>query len=153
MSLRFIRLSMAMTTATACLLSPLYKTPTRRSSPCESSSAPNSTVSEEQKGLITKLGTQFIKEAIDVEESEGTEEWEKEKSGCSFCQHFLQSPCKTQFTRWSKCVDKSKDLGMDYVNTCAEYTDALMSCTSDNDAYFALKQKEMEEKNGRDPEQ
>ena len=42
---------------------------------------------------------------------------------------------------------------MDYVNTCAVYTDALMSCTSDNDEYFALKQKEMEAEKGTDPDQ
>ncbi len=121
---------------------------------CEgAASSPELTITTEQKDLVNKLGTQFIKETVEAEEKEGTEEWEKEKSGCSFCQHFLQSPCKTQFMRWSKCVDKSKDLGMDYVNTCAVYTDALMSCTSDNDEYFALKQKEMEAEKGTDPDQ
>lgn len=110
----------------------------------------NSGVSAEQKGMIKALGEQFIKESIEVEEAEGTEEWEKEKSGCSFCQHFLQSPCKMKFMRWSKCVDKSKDVGMDYVSACAVYTDALMSCTSEHDEWFAQKQKEMEAQQGKD---
>ena len=153
MSRLFLRSGMATATTLAYLSSSVYHTSTRKNSLCDGSSALNSSISEEQKGLIKKLGTQFIKDTIEVEEKVGTEEWEKEKSGCSFCQHFLLSPCKTQFIRWSMCVDKSKELGMDYVNTCAEYTDALMSCTSHNDEYFALKQREMEEKNGKDPDQ
>ena len=94
-------------------------------------------ISEDEKKRFNKIAKEFIKLELNEERKKGgTEEWEKEKSGCSFCQHFLESPCKSPFTWWSKCVDKSKEAGLDYVNTCGEYTDALMACTSEHAAYF-----------------
>ena len=112
------------------------------------------TVSSEQKAQFAKVATQFIKDVIEKEEATAGAEaaWEEEKSGCSFCQHFLKSPCKKPFSRWSKCVDKSKDAGLDYVTTCGEYTDALMACTSEHSPWFEAEQKKMEEENGKDKE-
>ena len=53
-------------------------------------------------------------------------EWEIEKEKCSFCKQFLQSPCKHEFRRWSKCVDMAKEKDIDFVKACSVYTNALM---------------------------
>jgi len=42
-----------------------------------------------------------------------------------------------QFKTWSKCVDRAKASEQDFVSVCANETEALMSCTSDNNAYFS----------------
>ncbi len=108
-------------------------------------------VSKEQKEQFSRIAKDFIKVELDEDRKKGgVEEWENEKSGCSFCQHFLQSPCKSAFTWWSKCVDKSKEAGLDYVNTCGEYTDALMACTSEHAAYFEKEAEKAEKERGKD---
>jgi len=72
-----------------------------------------------------------------IEDDEAKDaEWDVEKEKCSFCRQFLQSPCKAQFRRWSKCVDLAKEKDMDFVKSCKDYTNALMDCTSDNSSYF-----------------
>lgn len=69
-------------------------------------------------------------------------DWELEKQKCSFCKFFLSSPCRNQFTKWSKCVDLAKAREEDFVQACALYTKDLMSCTSANDEYFAAGREE-----------
>ena len=74
----------------------------------------------------------------------GTEEWEKENR--VQLASTSQSPCKAQFIRWSKCVTRARKYGLcEYV----EYTDVPMSCTSHNDKYFAMKQKEIKKRTAR----
>lgn len=110
-------------------------------------------VTMEQKAQFARLAGNYIRAELEEDRKKGgVEEWEKEKSGCSFCQHFLQSPCKSQFTWWSKCVDKSKDAGLDYVGTCGEYTDALMACTSEHASYFEAEAAKAEKERGKDKE-
>jgi len=65
------------------------------------------------------------------------DEWEIEKEKCSFCKHFLQSPCRDQFKYWSKCVDASKESGEDFVVKCQLHTDALLNCTSEYPDFFS----------------
>lgn len=65
------------------------------------------------------------------------QEWLLEKEKCSFCKFFLGSPCRNQFTKWSKCVDLAKSKDQDFVKACSVYTKDLMDCSSDNDEYFA----------------
>lgn len=74
------------------------------------------------------------------------EAWLAEKSNCSFCQHFLKSPCKEPFKAWSLCVDKAKDIGLDYVTACSDYTDALLNCTSKHSKYFEAEENEQKGK-------
>ena len=64
------------------------------------------------------------------------EEWEIEKEKCSFCRHFLKSPCKLQFKDWSKCVDKCKENETDFIEICQSHTEALITCTSEHPEYF-----------------
>ena len=45
----------------------------------------------------------------DDDDDDDDEAWEKEKENCSFCKFFIDSPCKKQFKRWSKCVDRCKE--------------------------------------------
>jgi hypothetical protein len=74
---------------------------------------------------------------IIVDNDEEDVEWNVEKEKCSFCRQFLQSPCKNQFRRWSKCVDLAKEKDVDFVKACSGYTNDLMDCTSLNTDYFA----------------
>lgn len=85
-------------------------------------------------------------EPIIIHDSElEDEEWELEKQKCSFCKFFLSSPCRNQFTKWSKCVDLAKAREEDFVQACAAYTKDLMNCTSANDEYFAAGREEHRE--------
>lgn len=63
-------------------------------------------------------------------------EWEEKKRNCSFCRHFLESPCKLQFKNWSKCVEKCKEKDTDFVEICSSHTRDLVTCTSSNPDYF-----------------
>lgn len=63
-------------------------------------------------------------------------EWEEKKKHCSFCRHFLESPCRLQFKGWSKCVEKCKEEDSDFVEICSSYTRELVACTSSNAEYF-----------------
>jgi hypothetical protein len=76
-------------------------------------------------------------EKIIIEDTGDDEAWEAEKQKCSFCKQFLDSPCKVQFKGWSKCVDKAKELNIDFVAACTDYTDKLLDCTSANNSFFA----------------
>eukprot|EP00607_Mallomonas_marina_P009814 CAMPEP_0182419590 /NCGR_PEP_ID=MMETSP1167-20130531/4008_1 /TAXON_ID=2988 /ORGANISM="Mallomonas Sp, Strain CCMP3275" /LENGTH=172 /DNA_ID=CAMNT_0024594585 /DNA_START=71 /DNA_END=589 /DNA_ORIENTATION=- len=67
---------------------------------------------------------------------EEEEQWEIEKEKCSFCKHFLKSPCKAEFKGWSKCVDKAKEEEKDFVSVCNAQTEALILCTTANPEYF-----------------
>lgn len=62
--------------------------------------------------------------------------WVAKEAECSFCRQFLNSPCKEEFKRWSKCVDLAKQRQGDYVGSCVAYTRALMGCTSENSEHF-----------------
>ncbi len=75
-------------------------------------------------------------EPIVVEDAGDDEEWESEKRKCSFCRFFLNSPCRHEFKYWSKCVDKAKQLDVDFAQACHVYTSKLLDCTSQNEAYF-----------------
>ena len=77
-----------------------------------------------------------------VEEIDGDDKWEKEKSECAFCQYFLSSPCGAIFRKWSKCVDLSKEAQLDYVSVCSNYTDALMECSEKHQEFFQARQEE-----------
>ena len=98
-------------------------------------------VNKEQLRILEKikkdLALQLAKKVEEEEDPETIMAWEKEKSGCSFCQYFLHSPCATPFRKWSKCVDLAKAENLDYVTTCSDYTDALMKCTEEKAEYFA----------------
>lgn len=72
----------------------------------------------------------------DDNEAEDDAEWMAEKEKCSFCKSFLHSPCKIQFRQWMKCIDKSKELEVDMVAACADYSTLLFACTADNQEYF-----------------
>ena len=72
----------------------------------------------------------------DDNEAEDDAEWIAEKEKCSFCKSFLNSPCKIQFRHWMKCIDKSKELEVDMVAACSDYSTLLFGCTADNQDYF-----------------
>jgi hypothetical protein len=81
---------------------------------------------------------------VEAGSDEEEAEWEAEKEKCSFCRHFMLSPCRPQFSLWSKCVDKAKLLDKDFILGCKHYTRALMSCTDAHSDYFALPAQEEE---------
>jgi hypothetical protein len=88
--------------------------------------------------------------AFKIELDDNAEEdakWEEDKKHCSFCMHFIESPCKREFRNWSRCVDKAKSLGpeINFVEGCKEYTLALMSCTEKHPDYFNEKEESTEE--------
>lgn len=73
----------------------------------------------------------------DIRDEDEELEWDIKKENCSFCKMFLESPCKRQFQRWSKCVDNAKKINEDdFVIPCAPCTHDLMSCTSSHNDYF-----------------
>ena len=114
---------------------------------------PTLSVSSAQKAMISALAEKLITGTIDSATSHEDQEWELSKSKCSFCQYFLGSPCKTQFTKWSKCVDMAKEHKVDYISVCSKYTDALMTCTTANAKYFEeVKEADQAEK-GKDADQ
>lgn len=96
---------------------------------------------KELENIKKQLSSQLAKK-VEIEDPEGDMAWEIEKSGCSFCQYFLHSPCSVPFRKWSKCVDLAKDANLDYVSTCSSYTDALMLCTETNAEYFSAARDE-----------
>jgi hypothetical protein len=87
----------------------------------------------EEKGPIT--GQVIAETSVETEEEEDAA-WEEKKKNCSFCRHFLDSPCKVQFKGWSKCVEKCKDDDSDFVEICGSFTRDLVTCTSLNPEYF-----------------
>ena len=68
--------------------------------------------------------------------TEEKDEWEVEKEKCSFCRHFLGSPCRTDFINWSKCVDAAKESEEDFVAKCQKYTENLVKCTAQYPDFF-----------------
>jgi hypothetical protein len=60
---------------------------------------------------------------IDDDTEVDDEAWNKKQEECSFCKSFLQSPCRDPFKKWSKCVEKSKELDIEFVKACRIYTD------------------------------
>lgn len=92
--------------------------------------------------------------AITIDDDDKEDEaWELEKESCSFCRQFLKSPCKLQFRRWSKCVDKAKELDVEFVKACAMYTEGLLQCTSDNEAYFIKLQEQNQQEEDEEEEE
>ncbi len=77
----------------------------------------------------------YVEDLIDTPEAEA--EWDAQKEKCSFCRHFMLSPCRQEFKKWAKCVDLAKEKDIDFVQACQHYTRALMSCTESNSEYFA----------------
>ncbi len=74
------------------------------------------------------------------------DEWEEKKKHCSFCRHFIQSPCKLQFKEWSICVETAKEEDKDFVEECSMFTKSLVDCTSANPEYFKeTKSEQVEE--------
>jgi hypothetical protein len=97
-------------------------------------------------------------EPIMIEDVEDDSEWENSKQSCSFCKGFLQSPCKEPFRKWSKCVDKAKELDVDFIESCKHYTLALMACTEQNETYFtslssAMAERKKEEVDGEEDDE
>jgi hypothetical protein len=89
-----------------------------------------------------------IETVVDVVNSEEEDEWEKQKKHCSFCRHFIDSPCKLPFKKWSICVENAKNDEKDFVSLCSQATSELVECTSNYPEYF----REAEEKSGGDDE-
>lgn len=93
----------------------------------------------QDNSISTKLSNNIKtldKNAIEASALGDDEIWEKKKNTCGFCRSFLESPCAYHFKRWSKCVDLAKDLELDYVEECAEYTSKLFKCTDEHKDYF-----------------
>lgn len=89
-------------------------------------------VSAEQKAVLEKIKAglaQGVRDSVLAFTAEENAAWEEEKSGCSFCQYFFESPCAEPFRHWSRCVDIAKAQNLDYISTCSVYTNALMACT------------------------
>ena len=79
-------------------------------------------------------------------------EWEEKKKNCSFCRHFLESPCRLQFKAWSKCVEKCKEDDTDFVEICSPYTRELVTCTSLNPEHFKEERDAAEEEEEEQPQ-
>jgi len=90
-------------------------------------------------------GPTFLAALDDVDDDK---HWDEKMSQCSFCRHFLLSPCKEQFKRWSRCVDQSKAVGEDFTTVCAEQTRFLMQCTDTHPDYFSTSSQDDEEVEG-----
>lgn len=86
-------------------------------------------------GMANKSSVE-VNEITIVDDIEIDKAWESEKESCSFCNQFLRSPCKNDFRRWSQCVDKAKELDVDFIKACMKYTNLLMECTSENVEFF-----------------
>jgi hypothetical protein len=52
----------------------------------------------------------------DVVDEDEELEWDSKRETCGFCKMFLDSPCRMNFQRWSKCVDRNKTDGTDYIS-------------------------------------
>ena len=76
------------------------------------------------------------KQVIEASANGDDEVWEQKRTTCGFCRSFLESPCAFHFKHWSKCVDLAKELELDYVEECAEYTTKLFKCTDEFKDYF-----------------
>jgi hypothetical protein len=108
---------------------------------------------EEEKPSVEPL---YVEDLIDTPEAEA--EWDAQKEKCSFCRHFMLSPCRQEFKKWAKCVDIAKAKDIDFVYACQHYTRALMTCTESNSEYFAATrpdegddvQQESEEEQGHE---
>ena len=48
----------------------------------------------------------------------------------------MESPCREQFKIWSRCVDKAKADGEDFIEACKNVSTELFSCTAANEEYF-----------------
>jgi hypothetical protein len=90
-------------------------------------------------------GPTFVAALDDVDDDK---HWDEKMSQCSFCRHFLLSPCKEQFKGWSRCVDQSRALGEDFTTVCAEQTRFLMQCTDIHPDYFSNSSQDDEEVEG-----
>jgi len=93
-----------------------------------------------------KLGlAQDVRNAVAAFTPAENAAWEQEKSSCSFCTYFLESPCAQPFRQWSQCVDLAKARQLDYISTCSVYTTALMACTEREAQHFEALRNESEE--------
>ncbi len=98
----------------------------------------NNNVVNVKSDIVVDIDNAATKEqsADEVDEVDDEAEWEAKKEQCSFCRHFLLSPCSEPFKQWSKCVDKAKAEDKDFVEACSIQTNSLMTCTSSNAQYF-----------------
>lgn len=64
--------------------------------------------------------------------------WEYKRNSCQFCKMFLDSPCQAPFKRWSSCTDSAKSSNEDPNASCLQFSEALLTCSSSNDAYFRM---------------
>jgi hypothetical protein len=85
-----------------------------------------------------------VETAVDTVNNEEEDEWEQQKKHCSFCRHFIESPCKLAFKKWSICVENAKNDEKDFVSLCSQATSDLVECTSNYPEYF----REAAEKSG-----
>lgn len=49
---------------------------------------------------------------------------------------FVESPCKEEFKKWSKCVDAAKKEEQDFKEICSFHSKELFTCTSIHHEYF-----------------
>lgn len=115
---------------------------------CEEEPSTTETLNETPKQVV---------EIIIPDEDDGGK-WEEEKKHCSFCRSFINSPCKEPFKKWSKCVDKAKEMeNVDFIEACSTYTRGLMKCTEVHEEFFRAmheqQQKEMAEKEREEQEE
>jgi hypothetical protein len=108
---------------------------------CEGNNKENKreeTIDEDQEEEVEPKKARKPDHPIMIEDDtpENDAKWVEEKQHCSFCRSFLTSPCKEQFKKWSKCVDKAKEMEVDFIEGCSHYTKALMSCTEEHNDYF-----------------
>ena len=110
--------------------SSIYK---NKPSLCDSPPINDSSTNE---NTTTTIKPVIDKNLIESSAVDDVDVWEEKRASCSFCRTFLDSPCNLQFKYWSKCVDMAKDLELDYVKDCAEYSSKLFECTDDHREYF-----------------
>ena len=132
----------------------------------ESSTTNNISTNGNSQELEIGSGKDFSPRYPLVAEEDETEEekqyWEN-KRHCSFCNIFMDSPCRQQFKSWSMCVDRCKaeadtiaeklkkekadevegiesgeeeEAGCDFASHCSESTMALFTCQAANEKYF-----------------
>lgn len=93
-----------------------------------------------------------VEAVVDSDNAEEVDTWEEQKKHCSFCKHFIESPCKMAFKKWSICVENAKNDEKDFVTLCSQATSDLVECTSKYPEYFreAAEKTESEEADGDD---
>jgi hypothetical protein len=61
---------------------------------------------------------------------------EEKEETCGFCKFMKAGPCGEVFAAWEACVDKHRDAGDDFVETCLPQTRGLKECMEANPEYY-----------------